>query len=127
MGLKAIGRWVVLTLLLASTACVPTLVTSTPPTGQGEAFTPPGTATIPAMADPTAAPAVSASPTPEAPLAALVNGQPVYMADYERQLGRYEASLLSRGIDPNSPELDVIKKQKKGESLLSAWMGNGGN
>lgn len=37
-------------------------------------------------------------------MAALANGQPIYLADYERELGRYEASLLSRGIDPNSPE-----------------------
>jgi len=45
------------------------------------------------------------SPTPEAPLAALVNGQPIYLADYERELGQYEADLLpSQGIDPSSPE-----------------------
>ena len=37
-------------------------------------------------------------------MAALVNGQPIYLADYERELGRYEASLLSRGIDPSSEE-----------------------
>jgi parvulin-like peptidyl-prolyl isomerase len=37
-------------------------------------------------------------------MAALANGQPIYLPDYERELGRYEASLLSRGIDPNSPE-----------------------
>jgi parvulin-like peptidyl-prolyl isomerase len=37
-------------------------------------------------------------------VAALANGQSIYLADYERELGRYEASLLSRGIDPNSPE-----------------------
>jgi len=28
-------------------------------------------------------------------LAALVNGQPIYLADYERELGRYEASLAA--------------------------------
>jgi parvulin-like peptidyl-prolyl isomerase len=37
-------------------------------------------------------------------MAALVNGQPVYLADYERELARYEASLLSQGIDPSSAE-----------------------
>jgi parvulin-like peptidyl-prolyl isomerase len=37
-------------------------------------------------------------------MAARVNGQPVYLADYERELGQYESSLLSRGIDPNSQE-----------------------
>jgi parvulin-like peptidyl-prolyl isomerase len=44
------------------------------------------------------------SPTPEAPLAALVNGQPIYLADYERELGQYEADLPARGIDPSSAE-----------------------
>jgi parvulin-like peptidyl-prolyl isomerase len=37
-------------------------------------------------------------------VAALVSGQPIYMVDYERELGQYEASLLARGIDPNSQE-----------------------
>ncbi len=37
-------------------------------------------------------------------MAALVNGQPIYLADYERKLGQYEASLPAQGIDPNSPE-----------------------
>jgi parvulin-like peptidyl-prolyl isomerase len=37
-------------------------------------------------------------------LAALVNNQPVTMADYERELERYEASLAAQGIDPNSQE-----------------------
>lgn len=44
------------------------------------------------------------TPTPEPPLAARVNGVPIYLADYEREVGQYEASLRARGIDPNSPE-----------------------
>jgi len=99
MDLKTIGRLVALALLFVSTACVPTLVTSAP-------FTPVPLSTTAALAptDPPSATVVPASPTPEPPLAALVNDQPVYLADYERELGRYEASLLSRGIDPSSPE-----------------------
>jgi hypothetical protein len=46
----------------------------------------------------------AASPTPEPPLAARVNGQAIYLADYERELGRYEMSLAAQGIDPGSPE-----------------------
>ena len=99
MDLKTIGGLVALSLLFASTACVPTLVTSAPPTS-----VPTSTFTVPAPADPTVTPVAPPSPTPEAPLAALVNGQPVYLADYERELGRYEASLVSRGIDPSSSE-----------------------
>ena len=37
-------------------------------------------------------------------MAALANGQPIYLADYERKLGQYEASLPAQGIDPNSSE-----------------------
>jgi parvulin-like peptidyl-prolyl isomerase len=33
------------------------------------------------------------TPTPTAPLAALVNGQPIFLADYERELERYVAAL----------------------------------
>jgi peptidyl-prolyl cis-trans isomerase C len=44
------------------------------------------------------------SPTPEPPLAARVNGEPIYLAEYERELGRYEAGLAAQGIDPTSPE-----------------------
>jgi parvulin-like peptidyl-prolyl isomerase len=62
----------------------------------------------PAVADPATpvpptAP-VEQAPTPEEPLAALVNGQPVYLSDYERALGQYEADLRLGGIDPDSPE-----------------------
>ena len=65
---------------------------------------PASTATVPDPAEPIATPADLPSPTPEPPLAALVNGQSIYLADYERELGRYESSLLSRGIDPSIPE-----------------------
>jgi len=93
MDWKAVGRLVALALLLTSTACAPMWVTYTP------AAAPAPTATALVPAGPTEAVVVSSSPTPEPPLAALVNGQPVYLSDYER-----EASLSSRGIDPNSAE-----------------------
>ena len=93
MDWKAVGRLAALALLLTSTACAPVWVTYTP------AAAPMPTATALVPAGPTEAVVVSSSPTPEPPLAALVNGQPVYLSDYER-----EASLSSRGIDPNSAE-----------------------
>jgi parvulin-like peptidyl-prolyl isomerase len=37
-------------------------------------------------------------------LAALVNGHPIYLADYERALGQYESDLPLRDIDPASAE-----------------------
>jgi len=99
MDLKATGRRLALLLLFATAACTPVLVTSAPSTP-----VPTHTSTAPAPTEPAAAAAVPPSPTPDLPLAALVNGQPLHLADYERELGRYEASLASRGIDPNSPE-----------------------
>jgi parvulin-like peptidyl-prolyl isomerase len=46
----------------------------------------------------------SSTPTPEPPLAVRVNGQPIYLTDYERELEGYEAYLLSMGVDPSSEE-----------------------
>jgi len=101
MSLKMSGGLVALVLLFVSTACGPAPVTSVPPTS-----VPINTSTVPAPTEPAATSVVlpSPTPTPEPPLAARVDGQPIYLADYERELGRYEASLLSRGIDPSSPD-----------------------
>ncbi len=53
---------------------------------------------------PTAVPTVTPTATPPAPLAALVNGQYVFLAEYERRVAQYEQALLEQGLDPNSPE-----------------------
>lgn len=39
------------------------------------------------------------TPTPTAPLAALVNGQPIFLADYEQELARYEQAQADLGVD----------------------------
>lgn len=44
------------------------------------------------------------TPTEEPPLAARVNGEPIYLADYELELERYRSSLEAQGIDPDSTE-----------------------
>lgn len=84
--------------LIFSIACASTTVSpsapSATPASENVATTPP---------EPTAT-AAPPSPTAEPPLAARVNGQPIYLADYERELARYEASLSAQGIDPNSQE-----------------------
>ena len=98
MGFKAAVRVAALTLLCASTACMPTFATSIPTS------VPAATDVAPAEPTATVTAVVLPTPTPEPPLAARVNGQPIYLSDYERELGRYEASLESRGIDPNTPE-----------------------
>jgi parvulin-like peptidyl-prolyl isomerase len=51
---------------------------------------------------PTATPAPPTA-TPE-PLAALVNNEPILLADYERQVARYVASMTSAGQDPTTAE-----------------------
>lgn len=43
--------------------------------------------------------AVPATPTPTAPLAALVNDEPVYLTDYEKELARYEQAYVGLGYD----------------------------
>ncbi len=97
MNLKFMGSLVVLALFFISVACAPMPA----PVSETE-----NTATLPP--NPTATPApptattVPPSPTPQ--LAALVNGQPIYLADYERKLSRYETSLTAQGIDPESSE-----------------------
>ena len=103
MDLKRIGRFIPLAVLLICSACAPALstaVVTSPATPQPE--TPADAPT------PTSSPPVVAGETPttsDAPLAALVNGRPIYLADYERELGQYEADLPTlKGLDPTSPE-----------------------
>jgi hypothetical protein len=100
MSLRAIGRLAVWALLFAATACGPVATPVSPTQTQVLASTP----TVLAPTEPVAVPDNSPTPTPEPPLAARVNGQPIYLADYERELGRYEAWLAAQGIDAGSPE-----------------------
>lgn len=55
------------------------------------ATTPGQPATLPPAESATNTP-VPPTPTPTAPLAATVNGQPIYLADYEKELARYAAA-----------------------------------
>ncbi len=42
--------------------------------------------------------------TPPAPLAAAVNGQYIFLADYQRKLAQYEQALLDQGLDVDTEE-----------------------
>jgi parvulin-like peptidyl-prolyl isomerase len=97
MNLKAIWRRVPFLLVLVCTACGPALVTSEPVTSTPPSGAPGGGPAAPV-------PGATGLPVSDAPLAALVNGRPIYLADYERALGQYEADLPLRGLDPASPE-----------------------
>lgn len=93
MGSTKIAKLVGLMLLFALTGCVS--APSAPSTSTTE----------PARNDPTpTATSKPPSPTPEPPLAAEVNGEPIYLSEYEQELGQYEASLEAQGIDPESEE-----------------------
>ncbi|HID61311.1 MAG TPA: hypothetical protein EYP49_00990 [Anaerolineae bacterium] len=52
----------------------------------------------------TASPAPATVPTPEQSLAARVNGQPILLADYEKQVAQFQAALSDQGLDLNSEE-----------------------
>ncbi len=98
-----------LVLLLAACSQAPT--TSLPTSPATEAA-PAGT---PAQAEGTSPP-----PTAERPLAALVNGQPVYLVDYERQVAQYEVAMNAAGEDLSSPEGQARLLQAR-EQILN-WM-----
>jgi peptidyl-prolyl cis-trans isomerase C len=104
MTSKWIGALTVLPLLFAMLACA---TTPTPSTQPSVTSVPQNTPTTPIEPTVNADPAVTAvppSPTSEEPLAALVNGQPITIADYEREMERYKSSLAAQGIDPNSQD-----------------------
>ncbi len=71
----------------ASTTLLPTATTP------GEAQ-PPATPLPPAVATNTPIPP---TPTPTEPLAALVNGRPIFLADYDAEVARYEAAQSAAG------------------------------
>jgi foldase protein PrsA len=52
-------------------------------------------------------------------LAALVNGQYIFLADYEQQLAQYERALTDQGLDPNSADGQASLSQVKEDVLES--------
>ena len=62
-----------------------------------------------------ASPTPATVPTPEQPSAARVNGQPILLADYEKQVTQFEAALSDQELDLNSEEgqlaLTQIRRQ----------------
>lgn len=82
----------------APTLAAPDVVTPSP----GDQDAPPVEATateaVPTPVPPTA--------TPSEPLAALVNGQPITLAEYEKELARYEQAQAELGITPDDGSPD---------------------
>jgi parvulin-like peptidyl-prolyl isomerase len=95
----------------------PTVVVSTVEPGKDSAKVP-GKGTATAM--PTAAPPTpTLTPTPPAPLAAMVNGQYIFLADYERRVAQFEQALLDQGLDPSSADGQASLAQIRQEVLDS--------
>lgn len=64
------------------------------------------TATIPVKETP------KATPTPTPPLAALVNGEPIVLADYQRLVDQFETSFKEQEMGPESEEaLTALRRQ----------------
>ncbi len=64
--------------------------------------------------------AVHSTPTLERPLAARVNGQPIYLVDYERQVAQYQDALAASGVDISSPEGQERLRRMRAQIL--EWM-----
>ncbi|HOT93242.1 MAG TPA: peptidylprolyl isomerase [Anaerolineae bacterium] len=86
-----IWLWAVLLGLLAFTACTELNTPIAQPV------------TTPVSTNTPEPPTATPSPTPE-PQAALVNGQPLLLADYEREVALYAASMAAAGQDVTTPE-----------------------
>jgi parvulin-like peptidyl-prolyl isomerase len=78
----------------AGTPVVPTPGPA-PESGVGEETVVPGGTEQPV--EPTAIPP---TPTPTEPMAALVNGQPIFLVDYEKELARFEQAQADLGLAP---------------------------
>ncbi|MBN2389226.1 MAG: peptidylprolyl isomerase [Anaerolineae bacterium] len=66
-------------------------------------------------------PTMTPSPTPE-PQAALVNGQPILLADYEREMDLYVESMAAAGQDASTEEGQDVLEQ--GRTLVLEMMVN---
>jgi len=108
MSSRKIGLVAGVLLALMAAACTPTPSPSSPPppsatpVPQDAPTTPPEDSGETAP-EPTVTP-VAPTPTSEEPLAALVNGEPIYLEDFQRELERYRNSLQAQGINPDSEE-----------------------
>ena len=64
-------------------------------------------------------PAITPTATPEQPLAAMVNGQPILLADYQEEVARYEAAMAGQGFDLESEDGKAMLAQMRRQVLDS--------
>jgi parvulin-like peptidyl-prolyl isomerase len=58
-------------------------------------------------------------PAPDQPLAARVNGQPILLEDYEKEVARFEAAMIAQGYDLASEEGQQMMAQTRLQILES--------
>jgi peptidyl-prolyl cis-trans isomerase C len=75
-------------------------------TATQEVAPPPATATVaePSPKATSTVPKPSPTATNEQPLAAMVNGQPILLADYQEETARFEAAMAGQGFDLESED-----------------------
>lgn len=123
------GRWLALLLVLLGllVGCAGDDSRAARPTAEPTAITAaqdgaaaPSSAQPPDAATDTPLPATAAptpTPTPPAPLAAVVNGQYIFLADYEQRVAQYEQALLDQGINPDTGEGQALLEQARQDVL----------
>jgi parvulin-like peptidyl-prolyl isomerase len=100
-----------LALLATVVACaedpLPTAAPAVSPPDATPTTVPDNQATLPSATPTESAPtAVPPTATPSEPLAATVNGQPITLADYEKELARYEQAQNELGLTPSDGSPD---------------------
>lgn len=93
---------VLLSLLLLLSACRDDAPAVDPAPGAGDDVTTEAEAPPPQVGPAPTATAIPPSPTPEEPLAATVNGQPIYLAVYEEALARQQQGMSAILQDESS-------------------------
>jgi foldase protein PrsA len=91
-----------------------TAAPSTPTMAEPAATDMVATVMAPTVPEPTATPTVV---TPPAPLAALVNGEYVFLSDYQQEVALYEQALVEQGLDLDSEDAQADLGQMRQEVL----------
>lgn len=116
MRQKRLG-WIIVAMMGLLVSCGPE---GTP---LSEGITPRPTHTASQKVTPPAATATAVEPSPtatcEEPLAARVNGQPIFLADYQEEIARFEAAMAGQGLDLKSEDGQARLAQMRRQVLDS--------
>lgn len=105
--IRQVAWWLLVFVVLVLTGCngdASGQAATVLPQTTGQVAVAPSTPEVAAPAATAESPTAPPTPTPPAPLAAIVNGQYLFLADYERRVTQFEEALFEQGIDPNTQE-----------------------